>query len=104
MLYVNCNSVDIGACIITKLDGNAKGGGALSAVAATKSPIVFYGVGEHIEDFDVFEPKKFVQKLLGLGDMEGLAELMKDSLGDKAIKDQEVRKRGMCDLVIDEGL
>ena len=41
-------SIDVGACIITKLDGNAKGGGALSAVAATQSPIVFYGVGEHV--------------------------------------------------------
>lgn len=37
-------SVDVGACIVTKLDGNAKGGGALSAVAATESPIIFYGV------------------------------------------------------------
>lgn len=73
-------SIDVGACIITKLDGNAKGGGALSAVAATNSPIVFYGTGEHIEDFDVFEPKKFVQKLLGLGDMEGLAEIFKVSV------------------------
>lgn len=39
--------------------------------------MVVSGTGEHIEDFDVFEPKKFVQKLLGLGDIEGLAELMK---------------------------
>ena len=88
-------AVNVGACIITKLDGNAKvkilhflklslshilllkGGGALSAVAATQSPILFYGTGEHIDDFDVFDPKKFVQKLLGLGDIEGLAELMK---------------------------
>ncbi len=54
VLLISVPSVDIGACIITKLDGNAKGGGALSAVAATKSPIVFYGVGEHIEGFLIF--------------------------------------------------
>ena len=47
----------------------------------------------------MFEPKKFVQKLLGLGDMEGLAELMKDSLGEKAIKDQEVTKKVVCFFV-----
>lgn len=87
----------LGACIITKLDGNAKGGGALSAVAATQSPVVFYGVGEHIEDFDVFEPKKFVQKLLGLGDMEGLAELMKESMGDKTMKEQKKMVEGLVE-------
>ena len=91
------NTIDVGACIITKLDGNTKGGGALSAVAATHSPVVFYGTGEHIEDFDVFEPKKFVQKLLGLGDMEGLAELMHESLGDQAIKDQKKLVEGLVE-------
>eukprot|EP01091_Cochliopodium_minus_P013692 TRINITY_DN4465_c1_g1_i1.p1 TRINITY_DN4465_c1_g1~~TRINITY_DN4465_c1_g1_i1.p1 ORF type:complete len:486 (+),score=172.71 TRINITY_DN4465_c1_g1_i1:52-1509(+) len=73
-------SIDVGACIITKLDGNAKGGGALSAVAATKSPIIFYGVGEHIEDFEVFEPVKFVRKLLDMGDLEGLAKVVQNAV------------------------
>jgi hypothetical protein len=41
--------------IITKLDGHAKGGGSLSAVAATQSPIVFLGTGEHFEDFEAFD-------------------------------------------------
>lgn len=86
-------SVNVGACIMTKLDGNAKGGGALSAVAATQSPILFYGTGEHIEDFDVFEPKKFVQKLLGMGDMEGLAQLMKETIGDKMGDQEEMAKQ-----------
>ncbi|CAH8865681.1 unnamed protein product [Trichobilharzia szidati] len=66
--------VDVSSVIVTKLDGHAKGGGALSAVAATHSPITFIGTGEHIEDFEPFRVQPFVQKLLGLGDLEGLVE------------------------------
>ncbi len=51
-----------------------QGGGALSAVAATHSPIIFIGTGEHIEDFEPFRVQPFVKKLLGLGDLEGLVE------------------------------
>jgi len=70
--------VKISSVIITKLDGHAKGGGALSAVAATKSPIVFIGTGEHIDDFELFQTRTFVSKLLGMGDMEGLLKKIKD--------------------------
>ncbi|CAL1266015.1 unnamed protein product [Larinioides sclopetarius] len=66
--------VDVGAVIVTKLDGHAKGGGALSAVAATQSPIIFIGTGEHIDDFEPFKVKPFVSKLLGMGDIEGLID------------------------------
>ncbi|XP_063234031.1 signal recognition particle subunit SRP54 [Bacillus rossius redtenbacheri] len=66
--------VDVGSVIVTKLDGHAKGGGALSAVAATKSPIIFIGTGEHIDDFEPFKTKPFVSKLLGMGDIEGLID------------------------------
>ena len=48
-------AVTVGSVIMTKLDGHAKGGGALSAVAATESPIVFIGTGEHFDDFETFE-------------------------------------------------
>ncbi|CAD5219292.1 unnamed protein product [Bursaphelenchus okinawaensis] len=67
-------TVNVGSVIITKLDGHAKGGGALSAVAATHSPIIFIGTGEHIDEFEEFKVKPFVQKLLGMGDIEGLVE------------------------------
>ncbi|KAI6221839.1 Signal recognition particle 54 kDa protein [Aphelenchoides fujianensis] len=67
-------AVNVGSVIITKLDGHAKGGGALSAVAATHSPIIFIGTGEHIDEFEEFRVKPFVQKLLGMGDVEGLVE------------------------------
>ena len=66
--------VNVGSVIITKLDGHAKGGGALSAVAATKSPIIFIGTGEHIDDLEPFKTKPFISKLLGMGDIEGLID------------------------------
>ena len=60
--------------ILTKMDGHAKGGGALSAVAATKSPIVFIGTGEHMDEFERFEAKAFVGRLLGRGDWRGFVD------------------------------
>ncbi|CAF3316141.1 unnamed protein product [Rotaria socialis] len=70
------SKVDVGSVIITKLDGHGKGGGALSAVAATKSPIIFIGTGEHIDDFEAFDTTQFVGKLLGHGNIVGLTEKM----------------------------
>lgn len=71
-------AVSIGSVIITKLDGHAKGGGALSAVAATDSPIIFLGMGEHFDDLDPFNAQSFVSRLLGLGDVRGLMEEIKN--------------------------
>ncbi|CAJ0602156.1 unnamed protein product [Cylicocyclus nassatus] len=78
-------TVDVASVIITKLDSHAKGGGALSAVAVTHSPVIFIGTGEHIDDFELFKPKAFVQKLLGMGDIAGLV----DMVNDIGIKDNE---------------
>ncbi|XP_003384056.1 PREDICTED: signal recognition particle 54 kDa protein-like [Amphimedon queenslandica] len=66
--------VDVASVIVTKLDGHAKGGGALSAVAATESPITFIGTGEHIDDLEPFKTKPFISKLLGMGDIQGLVD------------------------------
>lgn len=67
-------SSNFGSIILTKMDGHAKGGGAISAVAATKTPIVFIGTGEHIGDLEIFKPTTFISKLLGIGDIQGLIE------------------------------
>ena len=72
------DAVPVGSVIISKLDGHAKGGGALSAVAATGSPITFVGSGEHFDDFQAFDANGFVSKLLGRGDMKSLLADMKD--------------------------
>lgn len=85
------DAVDVGSVIITKLDGHAKGGGALSAVAATESPIIFLGSGEHFDDLDPFNAQSFVSKLLGFGDMRGLMEAMKG--GDDGKSQEELMEK-----------
>jgi len=72
------DSCRIDGLIVTKLDGSAKGGGAIAACAETKSPVYFIGTGEHIGDIEPFEPKRFVGKLIGMGDLEGLLEKAKE--------------------------
>ncbi len=64
--------------MVTKMDGSGKGGGALSAVAATGSRIAFIGVGEKMEDLQVYDSEKFVGRLLGVPDIEGLMEKVKE--------------------------
>ncbi|CAG9462640.1 unnamed protein product [Pedinophyceae sp. YPF-701] len=73
-------AVEIGAVIMTKLDGHAKGGGALSAVAATKSPVLFVGTGEHVDQFEVFDPESFVSRMLNKGDVKGLVNKLSEVL------------------------
>ncbi|KAF6140300.1 hypothetical protein GIB67_000348 [Kingdonia uniflora] len=67
-------SVLVGAVIITKMDGHAKGGGALSAVTATKRPVIFIRTGEHMDEFEIFDVKPFVSQLLGMGDWSGFMD------------------------------
>jgi len=69
----------VGSIIVTKLDGSAKGGGALSSAATTKAKIKFIGEGEKIDDIEEFDPKKFVSRLLGLGDLETLLKKVKEA-------------------------
>lgn len=80
----------VGSVILSKLDGNSKGGGALSAVAATQAPVSFTGSGEHFDDLEVFEADRFVSKLLGFGDLKGLMEAMKPA--DKKQQEQMMEK------------
>jgi signal recognition particle subunit SRP54 len=69
----------IGSILVTKLDGSARGGGALSAVAATGAPIKFIGTGEKVEDIEAFVPSRFVGRLLGMGDLETLLEKVREA-------------------------
>jgi signal recognition particle subunit SRP54 len=69
----------IGSILVTKLDGTAKGGGALSAVAATHAKIKFVGTGEKIDDIEQFIPSSFVGRLLGMGDIKALVEKVREA-------------------------
>ncbi len=69
----------IGSILVAKLDGSARGGGALSAVAAIGAPIKFISTGEKIGDIEAFIPSRFVGRLLGMGDLESLIEKVREA-------------------------
>ncbi len=81
------DTVNVSGVIITKLDGTAKGGGALSACAVTKAPVTFIGVGEKIDEFETFNPERFVSRLLGMGDIETLLEKAKEAIPQEKAED-----------------
>jgi signal recognition particle subunit SRP54 len=69
----------IGSILVSKLDGSARGGGALSAVAAIGAPIKFISSGEKLADIEPFIPSRFVGRLLGMGDLQSLVDKVRDA-------------------------
>ena len=90
-------SIGITGVIISKLDGTAKGGGALSAVSETGSSIAFIGIGEKPEDFEKFEPDRFISRLLGMGDIKTLIEKAQEAMDENEF-DVESMMRGKLTL------
>jgi len=84
-------TTDIGSILITKLDGTAKGGGALSAVTATGAPIKFVGAGEHLDDIEPFVPERFVARLLGMGDIETLLKRIEETARAEEVKPADMK-------------
>jgi len=78
-----CN---INGVIITRMDSSAKAGGALTACAEVKAPVYFIGTGEKIPDIEPFNPKTFVSRLLGMGDLESLLDKVKSATDEKMQK------------------
>lgn len=74
--------VGVTGVIVTKLDGTARGGGALSAVAATAAPIMWVGTGETIKELEKFEGDRFISRLLGMGDIQGLIDLAPEDMDE----------------------
>ena len=92
-------STKVGSIIVTKMDGSARGGGAISAVAATGSKIRYIGTGEKIEDFEQFDPERFVERILGMGDIKGILErVMNAGLFDQPEDIMEAFKKGKLNL------
>ena len=81
--------VGFDAVVLTKLDGDARGGAALSIVEVTKKPIIFASTGEKINDFDLFYPDRMASRILGMGDIASLAESAKRSMPEEASKKLE---------------
>jgi len=86
--------------IVTKMDGTAKGGGALTACSVTGAPVKFIGVGEKVDDLESFNPKGFVGRLLGMGDLEALLEKAKEAISEDEAKDlQQKMLKGEFNLI-----
>ena len=77
------NAVGVTGVILTKMDGTSKGGGAISAIQKTNARIVFLGVGEHIRDLEPFDAKRFISRLLGMGDLSALVQLASEEVDDQ---------------------
>ena len=82
-------SVGIQGVVITKLDGTAKGGGALTAVNETDSSIAFLGTGETVKDIERFEPSGFISRLLGMGDLKQLSERVERAMQETQEEDDD---------------
>ncbi len=82
-------SIGIGGVVITKLDGTAKGGGALTAVNETDSSIAFLGIGETVRDIERFEPNSFISRLLGMGDLKQLSERVERAMQETQAEDDD---------------
>ena len=83
------DSCGVTGVIVTKMDGTAKGGGALTACAVTGAPVKFIGVGEKVDDLESFNPSGFIGRLLGMGDLNLLLEKAKEAVTEEDAKDLE---------------
>src|SRR5438445_817257 len=93
----------VGGIIVAKLDGAAKGGGALAAAAATGARILYLGTGERVDDLEEFSPTRFVGRLLGMGDIKGLLEAAQQAeieVDQKSVQRMMSGKLTMDDLLL----
>jgi len=79
-------ALNVNGVIITRMDSTAKAGGALTACHETQAPVYFLGTGEKPQDLELFNPKAFVNRMLDLGDIEGLLEKVESAVDEKAQK------------------
>ncbi|MBO3769250.1 MAG: signal recognition particle receptor subunit alpha [Thermoproteota archaeon] len=80
----------VGYVIVTKMDGSAKGGGALSAIASVGAPIIFIGIGEGIDEIEEFDPIKFVSRLLGKPDLESIISRVQKMSKEERLRAQKM--------------
>src|SRR5436190_1969182 len=93
-------ALQITGSILTKLDGDARGGAALSLKTVTQKPIKFMGVGEKLEDFEPFHPERMASRILGMGDVVSLVERAAEAVDEEdARKLEEKMRKGEFTLV-----
>src|SRR5579863_7721071 len=92
-------ALNITGAILTKLDGDARGGAALSLKAVTNKPIKFAGIGEKLEDFEPFHPERMASRILGMGDVVSLVERAAEAVdADEAKRMEEKMRKGLFTL------
>lgn len=87
------NKLDVNGVILTKLDGDSRGGAALSVRAVTGKPIKFVGVGEKLTDIEEFHPDRMASRILGMGDVLSLIEKAQQNLDEEKMKNLEAKMR-----------
>jgi len=98
------DGVGFDGVVLTKLDGDARGGAALSIAALTGRPIMFASTGEKISDFDIFYPERMASRILGMGDVATLAEQAKKAFDGDSAKKLEDRFLSGEDFTLDDFL
>jgi signal recognition particle subunit SRP54 len=93
--------VGITGIVLSKLDGDARGGAALSAAAVTGCPVKFAGVGERVDELEVFQPVRMAGRILGMGDVLGLIEKAEQHV-DREKAEQMVRKLRRAEFTLDD--
>ena len=87
------DALELDGVIMTKLDGDARGGAALSVKAVTGVPIKFIGTGEHLDALDEFDPERVAGRILGMGDIVGLVKQTQEKLDQEEMKQAEDKLR-----------
>ena len=87
------NVLNIDGVVLTKLDGDTRGGAALSIKAVVGKPIKFVGVGEKIDDIELFHPERLVSRMLGMGDVVSLVEKAQSAIDEEDAKSLEEKIR-----------
>ena len=93
------NAVDVSSIILTRIDGDGRGGAALSMKYITNKPIKYIGVGEKIDDLELFYPERIANRILGMGDVVSLVEKASEGLDEEKLKKAEEQfKKGLFTL------
>ena len=93
------DTVDISSIILTRIDGDGRGGAALSMKHITNKPIKYIGVGEKIDDLELFYPERIANRILGMGDVVSLVEKVSQGLDEEKLKKAEEQfKKGLFTL------
>jgi signal recognition particle subunit SRP54 len=95
------NQVGIDGVVMTKLDGDARGGAALSVRQVTGAPIYFAGMGEKMDALEPFHPERVAQRILGMGDVMGLIEKTQQAYDEKQAK-QMAKKLKKADFTLED--